>query len=371
MEEIHSDVELEEDGFGFLRNETTGVSEIVRRFTMTNKTGMCVQIITYGGIITSIKVPNARGSIDDVVLGFDSLDEYLNKDNPYFGAIIGRVTNRIANASFKIGDKEYHLSKNEGNNHLHGGFKGFDKMNWESHVVGGGKLVLSLLSGDGDEGYPGEVLTHATYSLTSNNELLLQLQATVTKPTPINLTNHSYFNLAGHDAGSEGTYEHLVTINADDYTPVDGNLIPTGAIVPVKNTPYDLVQCPGRNLGQMIQCLRNEGGYDMNFCVNQQNGCDDKAFVSRVEHPHNGRVLEIFSDAPGVQFYTGNGLPEGTTAQPPLIGKGGAKYMRHGAFCLETQNYPNAVNQPNFPNSVLTPGATYTHNVLYRFSTKC
>ncbi|XP_046382494.1 galactose mutarotase [Ischnura elegans] len=370
MEGINCDVELEEDGFGFLRNETTGVSEIVRRFTMSNKKGMSVQIITYGGIITSIKVPDARGNVDDVALGFDRLDEYLSKDNPYFGAIVGRVANRIANASFKIGEKEYHLSRNEGNNHIHGGFKGFDKMNWESHVVGGGKLVLSLLSGDGDEGYPGEVLTHATYSLTENNELLLQLQATVTKPTPINLTNHSYFNLAGHDAGSDGIYEHLVTINADNYTPVDKSLIPTGAIVPVRSTAYDLLKCPGQKLGPMLHCLRKEGGYDINFCVNPSSD-DSKAFVARVEHPGSGRILEVFSDAPGVQFYTSNGLPDATAAQPPLIGKGGAKYWKHGAFCLETQNYPNAVNQPNFPNSVLTPGATYSHNVLYRFSTKC
>ncbi|KAG8222372.1 hypothetical protein J437_LFUL002992 [Ladona fulva] len=358
MEEFNCGIDLVEDGFGFLRNEASGMSEIVRRFTMANKNGMSVQIITLGGIITSLRVPDSEGNIDDVVLGFDNLDDYLQKDNPYFGAIVGRVANRIANATFKIGGRTYNLSKNNGENHLHGGFKGFDKMNWESHVLGGGELVLSLLSGDGDEGYPGEVLTHATYILTPNNELLIQFRATATKPTPINLTNHSYFNLAGHAAGANGTCAHRAMINADNYTPVDKNLIPTGAIDPVEGTPYDLRH--ERNLGEMLILLEDEGGYDINYSLNPPNGPGNKKLVSRVVHPESGRVLEVFSDAPGVQFYTGNNLPRGTTAYPPLIGKGGAKYTRHSAFCLETQNFPDAVNKVRKPSLQLHLPVVFT-----------
>ncbi|XP_049840157.1 galactose mutarotase-like [Schistocerca gregaria] len=359
-------VQLVEDDFGTYEDTATDTSERVRRFTLTNSNGMSVQIITYGATITSLKVPDKTGNVEDVVLGFDNLDGYRQSQNPYFGATVGRVANRIANGTFQIGNQTYVLNKNEnGKNSLHGGLVGFDKVLWESHVHGK-KVTMSYLSKDGEEGYPGELLAQVTYHLTQDNVLVIEVKATSTKPTPVNIINHSYFNLAGHSAGVSGINEHIVSINANKYTPVDSDLIPTGEIVNVGGTLLDL-RIP-RRLGDVLPQV--SGGYDNNLCVNQASVCG-MTFVARVVHPDSGRVLEVHSDQPGVQFYTAGGLPEEGTTDPNtvVIGKGGAQYNKYGALCLETQNYPDAVNHKNFPNSILNPGRRYSHTMVYQFST--
>ncbi|CAB3386103.1 Hypothetical predicted protein [Cloeon dipterum] len=277
--------------------------------------------------------------------------------NPYFGAIVGRVANRIGKAQFTVKNETYHVSKNNGENHLHGGFKGFDKKMWEANVEGT-KVTFSYVSKDGEEGYPGSVLVAATYSLSDANELLLEMTATTTKPTPVNLTNHAYFNLAGHDKGWSALSEHKVHVNASFYTPgVD--LLPTGEIKPVAGTIFDLTTT--KQLKDVLSWTPDDG-YDTNFCVNTTKP-PTMVLAARVYHPQSGRQLEIYSDQPGIQFYTSNSLP----TENILQGKGGCYYTKHGAFCLETQNYPDAVNQPNFPKSVLLPGETYKHNVKYLF----
>lgn len=304
--------------------------------------------------------------------------EYLADNNPYFGAVVGRVANRIAGARFSLNGKNYELSANRPPNHLHGGNRGFDKVIilnffllinlfffkviWNSSIQGD-KLVLTYLSVDGEEGYPGDVLVTAIYSLSADNKLTLEMKAVATKPTPVNLTNHSYFNLAGEEKlTKEGLYEHLLSINADRYTVTDGNSIPTGELAPVGGTLWDL-RIP-RQLGDVIP-LMSGGGYDHNFCITSNEGL---TFVARVVHPQSARTLEVYSNQPGVQFYTSNYFPKDTSNDPPgqlngkfkipktkqtifflvvqkpLIGRRGRQYFTHAAFCLETQNFPDAIN---------------------------
>lgn len=362
----NSGVELVEDGFGFLVSEDKDgnpTSEIVRRFTMTNQNGMTVQIITYGGIITSIQVPDRNGEVDDVVLGYDSMLGYLDERNPYFGALVGRVANRIRDGKFKIGLQEYNVSQNRPGFTLHGGYQGFDKKLWESHVEGS-KLTLSYLSNDGEEGFPGTLLTHATYQLTPLNELILEIKATTTKPTPVNIAGHSYFNLAGHGSASKGLLEHHVSINADKFTVYDKYSIPTGEIKEVLGTYLDL-RVP-KLLSEALP-LAPAPGFDNNLCVSKA-AEGEMNFVASVKHPESGRVLDVFSNQPGVQFYTSNFLPESDVPEDEKIrGKEGVPYEKWGALCLETQNYPDAVNHDNFPDSVLIPGKEYFHRVVYRF----
>ncbi|XP_066991294.1 galactose mutarotase [Anabrus simplex] len=360
-------VELVEDGFGYIESigrDGAPCYDIVRRFTMSNHNGMVVQIITYGATITSIQVPDRDGSSADVVLGYDNIEGYRSRNNPYFGAVVGRVANRIRDGKFKIGDQQFQLSVNRPNFHLHGGFKGFDKVLWESHVEGT-KLTLSYLSRDGEEGYPGTLLAHATYQLTPDNELILEMKATSTKPTPVNIVNHSYFNLAGHGSGAEGLFEHRVSINADKYTRTDGTNIPNGLLGDVGGTYLDL-RIP-KMLRELLPVVPG-GGFDSNLCIGR-GPLGEMNFVARVEHPKSGRVLEVHSDQPGVQFYTGNFLPDANaTSENEIIGKGGIKYYKWGGLCLETQNYPDAVNHKNFPDCILNPGNEYSHRVVYRFS---
>ncbi|CAG7833867.1 unnamed protein product [Allacma fusca] len=356
-----AEVEIMEDTFGFIVDPNNPDSkEIIRRFTLTNKSGTSAQIITYGATLTSLKVRDKNGQLDDIVLGFDDINGYLGKlgRNPYFGATIGRTANRTAKAQFLLGNQTYVLNANNGPNHLHGGNVGFDKRLWESHVEGK-RVTFSYVSRDGEEGYPGEVLANVTYELTSDNQLVVQFQATSTKPTPINLTNHSYFNLSGNQFADRQLRAHHVLLNADHYTPVDDTLIPTGEIVSVEGTVYDLRT--NKNLHDLLQQFP---GYDNNFCLNRNAG-EQFRLAARVQEQNCGRVLEVYTDQPGVQFYTSNFLPD----KDPLPGKQGAKYFKHGAFCLETQNYPNAINQANFPDPVIKPGAVYTHKVVYRFFT--
>lgn len=354
-----SDVIQAEDTFGTFKNES-GKTETVRRFTLSNKNGMRIEIINYGATITRLNVPEKTGRLEDVVLGFDNIEGYLGSSNPYFGCIVGRVANRIGKGMFHLEGEEYNVTLNRGTYHLHGGKKGFDKVLWESHVEGN-KVTFSYLSKCGEEGYPGHVLVQAMYQLSSDNKLILDMSAISTKPTPINLTNHTYFNLAGHKKGRTGILEHTMCINADRYTEVDHKSIPTGEIRCLGDSNMDL-----RVPRVLAHVLSATGGIDHNYCINR---CSHGGltFIARATHPQSGRFMEIYSDQPGVQFYTANFLPDPSSEDTLIVGKNGANYVKQGAFCLETQNFPDAVNHVNFPNSILNPGYTYTHRVIYHF----
>uniref|UniRef100_T1JGT1 Aldose 1-epimerase n=1 Tax=Strigamia maritima TaxID=126957 RepID=T1JGT1_STRMM len=334
--------------------------EPVRRFTLSNSSKCSVQIITYGACITSLKVPDANDCVADVVLGFDSIDEYY-KQPYYMGATVGRVSGRIAHGRFVLNNKGYLLAINNPPNHLHGGIRGYDKVVlWESHVQGN-VVTLTYVSKDGEEGYPGECVNQATFELTADNELVVSYEVTTTKPCPVSLTNHSYFNLAGPAESPLSIYDHVVTINADKYTPVDrANNIPTGELAPVENTRFDFRR-PVK-LGDRIKAEADSAatdGFDNNFCIKGSG----QRFAAKVSHPGSGRAMEMTTNMPGMQFYTSNFLPSDAS----LSGRGRVTYAKHSALCLEPQHYPNAVNQPNFPNCILNPGETYEHTTVYKF----
>lgn len=321
-----------------------------------------VSICNYGGIVTSFKVPDKNGKNGDVVLGFDNLTDYI-KSSPYFGALIGRYGNRIAKGKFTLDGTEYTLATNNGANALHGGLKGFDKVVWNAHPVqspDGPALELTYLSKDGEEGYPGNLSVKAVYTLTSDNALKLEYTATTDKDTIVNLTHHSYFNLAGKG----DVLNYVVMIDADKFTPVDSGLIPTGELRPVEGTPFDF-RTPtaiGARINQNDEQLKFANGYDDNWCINNYTGA--LRLMARVYEPTSGRVLEVFSTEPGLQFYTGNFL-DGT-----LKGKGGWVYQFRDAFCMEPQHYPDSPNHPDFPSVVLKPGEVYHNTIVYRFSVR-
>ncbi|KAH8364754.1 hypothetical protein KR084_011183 [Drosophila pseudotakahashii] len=346
-------------------NPITKSQDTIKRFTLTNGYGMSVQLITRGATITSIKYPDANGQIDDVTLGFDDLAGYQSERNPYFGATIGRVCNRIGNGSFTLDGKLVEVSKNRDNKfQLHGGFLGFDKVHWEVVAVRRDGVTLSHTNPDGHEGYPGTVKAEASFTLSEDNCLHVHLSAVTDKATPVNLTNHSYFNLAGHKTGANGLYEHTIEINAYGITETDQSSIPTGKITPVDGTPFDL-RVP-RNLGEGLKDLQPARGYDDNFCVNFSPP-QPLAMVAKAIHPPSGRWLEVVSNQPGVQFYTSNFMPDVERGEVAIPGKDGAAYAKHGAFCLETQKFPDSVNHSNFPSTILRPGEKYHHEVIYKF----
>lgn len=320
---------------------------------------MTVKVITYGAIVTEINVPDRNGKLADVVLGFESLEGYLG-GHPYFGAATGRVANRIAKARFTLEGKEYKLAANNGPNTLHGGIKGFDKVVWKALEVSGpaGPAVkMSYLSPDGEEGFPGNLSVSVTYTVTADNALRIDYAATTDKPTPVNITNHSYFNLAGPAAGS--VLGHELMLASDLYTPVDDTLIPTGEITSVQGTPLDFTR--PATLGSRIAELKGEpGGYDHNYVL--RSGGKELALAARVTEPVSGRILEMFTTEPAVQLYTANFL-DGT-----LKGKHEVVYKKQHAFCLEAQHYPDSANQPKFPSTILRPGSTYTQTTIYKFS---
>ena len=338
----------------------TAAGEPVDLYTLTNSKGMEARITNYGGIVVSLKTPDRSGQYGDIVLGFDSLDGYL-AEHPYFGALIGRYGNRIAKGRFKLNGVEYKLARNNGENSLHGGLKGFDKRVWTAAETGTASepaLELTYVSKDGEEGYPGTLTSRVTYTLTDNNELKIDYLATTDKDTVLNLTNHSYFNLAG-----EGTIlDHEVTIDADRFTPVDAGLIPTGELKPVEGTPFDFRKATaiGARIDANDEQLKRGKGYDHNFVLNGNMG--DLRSVVRVREPKTGRTMEVLTTEPGVQFYTGNFL-DGT-----LTGKGGRKYVFRSGFCFETQHFPDSPNQPKFPTTVLKPGAEHRSTTVYRFA---
>ncbi|XP_055698993.1 galactose mutarotase-like isoform X2 [Phlebotomus papatasi] len=361
-------VSLSVDSFGVMKDPVTKKEETVWLYTWKNSVSrVAVKVISYSATIQAIEVPDKNGVIQDVVMGFDSLEGYFNPLNPYFGATVGRVANRIANGKFSLDGKDYQVAKNwNGKHHLHGGIVGFDKFNWTG-FVDGNALVFSHFSPDGFEGYPGDLMVQVRYELTEDDALKINFSATTSKLTPVNLTNHSYFNLGGHDSGNEEIYRHLVSINADRITETDTESIPTGKLSQVGGTAFDLRT--EKSLGVAFKATA-ANGYDDNFCVTKFHG-EGVSFVARALHPTSGRFLEVYSDQPGVQFYTANFLPDPqVSSSPKLHGKGGGLYEKHGSFCFKTQKYPDAVNHANFPSTILKPGETYQHLCVYKFGTQ-
>jgi aldose 1-epimerase len=334
----------------------------VDSYLLFNSRGTRARVITYGALLTELDVRDRNGKLGDVVLGFDDLKGYLG-GHPYFGATVGRVANRIAKGKFTLDGKEYKLATNNGPNALHGGVKGFDKVVWKvlDKGSGGGKSYVKFgyTSKDGEEGYPGTLTCTVTYTLTDDDELRIDYSATTDKATPVNLTNHSYFNLAGPASGD--VLGHELKLEADKYTPTDETLIPTGKIEPVKGTPLDFTK--SEKIGARIGELKGDpGGYDHNFVLNS--GGKKLALAATVYEPKTGRVMEMLTTEPGVQFYSGNFL-DGSNK-----GKGGAAYKKHQGFCLEAQHFPDSVNHPDFPSMILKPGETYSQTTVYKFSTK-
>ena len=332
-------------------------------FTLTNQNGLVVKIATYGGIITELHVPDRAGVNSDIVLGFDDVASYV-KSSPYFGAIIGRIANRISGAQFELEGVSYPLAANNGKNSLHGGVKGWDKVVWDAVARGtpqGPSVELSYTSKDGEEGFPGTVKAKNTYTLTNQNELKIEMQAETDRLTVVNMAHHSYFNLSGHAAGTVA--EQAVKLNASQYTPNDPMLhTASGQVAPVAGTPFDFTKA--KPIGQDLRAAGGDPiGYDSNWIVDGPS--NELREVAQVKDLHSGRVLTLKGDQPGVQFYTGNYL-DGT-----LVGKGGAKYPQYAAFCLETQRFPNAINVPAWRDQViLKPGTRYSSTMIFSFTTE-
>jgi aldose 1-epimerase len=350
-------IEMQKENYG-----TTADGKSVEQYTLVNKNGMEVKIITYGGRITSLKVPDKNDDFENVVLGFNSLEQYI-EDNPFFGALIGRFGNRIANGKFTLNGEEYTLAQNDGENHLHGGEKGFDKVVWNAEEVGVNALKLTYISEDMEEGYPGRLKTSVIYTLTEDNTLDVEYKAKTDKMTIVNLTQHAYFNLSGNF--SKDILDHKVKINADEFLPVNETLIPTGELKDVAGTPFDFRE--SKIVSQQIEeknvQLERGQGYDHCWVLNDKDS--GMRFAASAFHKESGRMLEVHTNEPGIQFYSGNFL-DGTL--PQANGKG--KYGSRSGFCLETQHFPNSPNQESFPSVVLQPGETYSSKTRFKFSVK-
>lgn len=355
----HGQAGVQKSDFG-----KTPEGQSVDIYTLKNSHGAEVKITNYGGIVTALKVPDRTGQLGDVVLGFDNLDAYL-KGHPYFGALIGRYGNRIAKGAFKLNGVDYTLAVNNGANHLHGGLKGFDKVVWNAtplKVANGAALELTYLSKDGEEGYPGNLSVKVTYTLTNRNELKIEYSATTDKDTVVNLTHHSYFNLAAQGDGD--ILKHQLFMNANRFTPTDAGSIPTGELRSVRGTPFDFMRMTeiGARVNEPDQQLQFGKGYDHNFVLNGRMGT--LRLGARVYEAGTGRVMEVWTTEPGMQFYTGNFL-DGT-----LTGKNGKVYKQNYGFCLETQHYPDSPNEPRFPTTTLRKGGRYHTVTVYKFSTR-
>jgi aldose 1-epimerase len=355
-----------------VQTDTTGITRApfgnladgreVTQFTLTNAQGMIVRILDFGGIITQIHVPDRDGHFADVALGFDTIEPYAT-DSPYLGALIGRYGNRIAKGRFVLDGKEYQLPVNNGNNHLHGGAPGFDKVLWTA-TVEGRDLVLRYRSVDGEQGYPGNLDATVTYSLSEDNEIVVRFHAVTDQPTPVNLTQHSYFNLRGVDMEDGDILGHVISIDADRFVPIDAESIPLGALAPVTGTPFDFRQPRpiGERIGQPDKQLRHGTGYDHCWVLNRAAGDRELKRAVHVYEPESGRVLELFTQEPGVQFYSGNFL-DGS-----LVGKGSRAYEFRSGLCIEPEHYPDSPNQPSYPNTILRPGEVYETESRFKFS---
>ena len=343
---------------------TLGSGETIDLYTLRNESGIEARITNFGGHLASLKTPDRQGEFGDIVLGFDTLEGYTRK-NPFFGALVGRYANRIAHGEFRLNGKKYTLARNNGENSLHGGLRGFDKVAWQARDIdsrAGRALELKYLSKDGEEGYPGNLQVTVRYALSDANELEIDYTATTDKPTVLNLTNHSYFDLSGTFAGD--VVDCIVTINADRFTPVNAHLIPTGELRPVDETPFDFRKPTkiAARIDQKDEQLGFGEGYDHNYVLNRSGGAPTLAAVAH--HPRSGRVLEVFTTQPGMQFYTGNHL-DGSVS-----GKSGVVYGLRSGMCFETQHFPDSPNQPQFPSTELAPGEQYQHTTVFRFTTE-
>jgi len=346
-------MEVQKKSFGQLPD-----SQEVGIYTLTNANALKARLMTYGATLVSLEVPDRNGNLADITLGHDSLDGYL-RASPYFGCTVGLYGNRIAKGRFTLNGTEYQLAINDGENHLHGGIKGFDKVIWKAEPVleeGEVSVKFKYLSKDGEEGYPGNLNCMVIYTLTNKNELKISYEATTDKATPVNLTHHSYFNLAGQ--GEDDILGHELMLNADHYIPVDEGLIPTGEIRSVKGTPWDFTRL--KTIG--VEIAEVKGGYDHNFVLNGNE--QELILAARLHHPGSGRTMEIFTKEPGIQFYSGNFLDGSIT------GKSGKVYRKHYGLCLETQHFPDSPNKPNFPSTILNPDETYKSLTVHKFYTE-
>lgn len=339
--------------------------DLIQLYTLKNSNGVTVKVTNYGAIITSIIVPDRNGDMADVALGYDRVEDYINAVNkPYFGAVVGRFGNRIAGGEFTLDGETYSLLKNDGPNHLHGGALGFDKVVWDADFDSEeNQIRLTYRAKDGEEGYPGNLDLTVTYTLTDVNEIVVDYKATTDKATPVNVTQHTYFNLAGEGNGT--ILEHDLMLNAKKFTPVDETLIPTGELASVAGTPFDFTTAKpiGRDIEGTHQQLEYGLGFDHNWVLDQETP-GELVLAAKVHEPTSGRVLEIYTTEPAIQFYSGNFL------DGRLKGKSGQPYVHRGGFCLETQHYPDSPNQPDFPSTILKPGEELTSQTIFRFSTR-
>lgn len=335
--------------------EKLGEGEYITAYTLTNSNGITATVLDYGAILVNLLTPDREGKLADINLACANYESYA-AESPYFGAIVGRYGNRIALGRFTLDREKYTLATNNEPNHLHGGDKGFDKVIWDAEDMAdsdSASVKFSYVSEDGEEGYPGTLTCSVTYTLNNEDELIFDYTATTDKATPINLTQHSYWNLGGHDSGT--ILDHELMLTAAHYTPTDDTLIPTGKIASVKGTPFDFTKPAkiGSRIGEV------EGGYDLNFVLDSKNG--SLTLAARVKDPSSGRVMDIYTTEPGIQFYTAGGL------SGSFAGKDGVVYQQFGAFCLETQHFPDSPNQPAFPSVILRPGETYRHTTKHKF----
>ncbi len=346
---------IQEDTFAGIVN-----GEEVKLYTLKNENGLVTQITNFGGRVVNLWTPDKDGNFDDIVLGYKTVEEYVNSKEVYFGALIGRYGNRIANGLFYLNDTVYKLALNDnGFNNLHGGVTGFNNVVWDASQPDDHTLVLNYISRDMEEGFPGKMEVEVKYTLTNDNELRIDYDATIDKPSPINLTHHSFFNLNGEGSGT--IEDHILQINADYYTPVDSLLIPTGEIAPVEGTPMDFREpvAIGKRINDDFEQLKFGKGYDHNWVLNEaDNGL---TYAARVVAPKTGRTMEVYTNEPGLQFYSGNFLDSSET------GKRGKVYEHRSAFCLETQHFPDSPNKPGFPSVILNPGEKYKSICVYKF----
>jgi aldose 1-epimerase len=332
-------------------------------YVLRNKNGIEITFTNYGQRLVSLMVPDQNGQLEDIVFGFNSIEEYKNPKAKYIGAIIGRSANRIANGQFTLDQKNYTLATNNGKNHSHGGINGFNNHVWDAIQTATNQIEFSRIAPDGEEGYPGNLKVTTTYSLTNNNELLIDYKATTDKTTIVNLTNHSFFNLSGE--GNGNVNDHVLMINADYYTPLNADQIPTGEIAPVQGTPFDFrtPKAIGQDLNKQNSQLSIASGYDQNYVLKNKPKKNGLVLAAKIMQPKNGRTLEVYTNEPGLQFYESNFF-DGS-----LIGKSGKPYLYRGAFCLESQHFPDAPNQASFAKTTLEPGQTYRSTCVYKFGT--